>query len=119
MSIFSSQINPNIKGTNLVITVPSGGIGSYTNQVAVNISGTTTLFSSQIQAFLTGPTGTLTSGTNLIVNTSDIQGTAGRGQNLVASNIYFIDPALFSQDFSLFNVTDNGIRLPPDQVEDQ
>ena len=115
----SLEINPNIKAANLSIIAPEGGVGGLANQLAVNVSTSTTLFSKQNQAYLTGPTGTLTSGTNLVINTSDIHGTAVRGQNLVVSNIYFIDPSLFSQDFSLFNITDNGIRLPPDQIEEQ
>ncbi|NOZ51715.1 MAG: filamentous hemagglutinin N-terminal domain-containing protein [Gammaproteobacteria bacterium] len=56
-------------------------------------------------------------GKNINIDNLSTAERIGTGQALGLSGVNFIDPALFSADFSLFGVEQSGLKLPSDQLE--
>jgi len=120
-NVSSDGTDPNISAKNLRVEGSGASLlGSFASPM--NLSGITdtATFVQLKEAHTDGlPDTKIIEGKNINIDNLSTAERIGTGQASGLAGINFIDPALFSADFSLFGVDQSGLKLPSDQLEEE
>ncbi|MDH5256970.1 MAG: hypothetical protein OEX07_03150, partial [Gammaproteobacteria bacterium] len=107
-----------IVANSVELYVGAGGtVGTFAKPI--ELSTTETKFDAN-KAFMTGNVGlVINAGLGSFLDPGVAVSSANKGQNTSAQEFSFVDATVFSQELNLFDVVNEGIRLPVDQLEDE
>jgi len=106
----------NIIGGNVQVVSGKSGVGTFAKPL--DISAMRTLINAN-SVFITGNFGAVFNAAGGYVDPGTAVSSANRGQSTSAQEFSFVDATVFSQELDLFDVINDGIRLPQDQLEDE
>ena len=107
----------NIIANNVELSTEGAGqVGSFGKPVELSTSET---ILSTINGYITGRIGIVTNEVGVFVDPGVAVSSGSKGQSTSAQEFSFVDATVFSKDLNLFDVVNEGIRLPDDQLEDE
>ena len=119
-NVTSDGSDPNIIAKNLRVEGSGTSLfGSFVSPMKLSGISDTATFLLLKEAHTDNLTANVIEGNNINIDNLSTAERIGTGQALGLSGINFIDPALFSADFSLFDVDQSGLKLPSDQLEEE
>ena len=99
-----------------LLTGTTGVVGSFSKPLKLSTNATLV---NSINAFITGNTGVIINTGGSILDPGVAVSSANKGQSTSAQEFSFVDASVFSRELSLFDVINEGIQLPEDQLEDE